>query len=105
MGAEPRAGAQDRIPETSLSEEQTTPIAFHRDGGVHASRDPEHAGQACNIRNRGKLQELFPNVSGAPKGRQAETCDKPEEAKPVSEDRALQDGRHSHAERPAKSRR
>ena len=56
-------------------------------------------------KQRKALRASFPNVSGAQKGRQAETCDKPEEAKPVSEDRALQDGRHSHAERPAKSRR
>ena len=35
--------------------------------------------------------------TGAKEGWQAEIYYKPQEAKPVSEDRALQDGRHSHA--------
>lgn len=45
---------------------------------------------------------LLLDVSGTEKGWRAETCKK---AKPVSEDRALQNWRHSHVEKTAKSRR
>ena len=48
---------------------------------------------------------FLPDVSCPNKGWQIEACDKPNKPQPVSEDRALQDGRHPHAERPAESRR
>ena len=54
VGAEHRARTQDRIPEASLSEGETTPIVLHREGrGVHAGRDPKHARQAGHISDRG----------------------------------------------------
>ena len=101
VGAEDRAGAQDRIPEASLSKEQTTPIVLHREGrGVHASRDPKHAKQTGHISGRGDRQEyLLPDVPGPQKRRQAETWNKSKKTQPVCEDRAIQYGGHSHAER------
>ena len=107
VGAEHHARAQDRTPEASLSEEQTTPTVLHREGrGVHAGRDPKHARQAGHISDRGGSREfLLPDVPVPPKRRQAETCNKSIKAQPLCEDRALQNRGHSHAERSAKSRR
>ena len=73
---------------------------------MHANRGPEHAGEAADFSGITEPRGfLLSDVSGSEKRWLAETCDKPETIKPVSEDQALQDGRHSHAERPAKSRR
>ena len=90
----------------AMAKPQTSSNDLHREGrGMHASRDPKHVRQA-GYRRSGKQPPglSLPDVSGS-KGWQAKTCNKPKTVNPVSEDRALQDGRHPHAERPAKSRR
>ena len=71
--------------------------------GMHAGRDPKQTG---HLRNREHSRRvLLPNVLSSKKGWQAETCNKPNAVKPISEGRALQNGRLPYAQRPAKSRR
>ena len=107
VGVANNTGLQDRVPAKAQSKGKTSSAYLHREGGgVYANRGPEHAEKAGNFSGITEPRGfLLSDVSGSEKRWQAETCDKPETIKPVSEDRALQDGRHSHAERPAKSRR
>ena len=107
MGPSKRPWLQDRIPSEAKTKPQASSNYLRKEGrGMHAGRDPKHARQTGYHRDRELSRGLLlSDVSCTKEGRQAETCNKPEETKPVSEDRALQDGRHSHAERPAKSRR
>ena len=104
-GCDPRL--RNRVPADALPTEEASSACLHTGGrGVYAGRNTKYAGQASHLQHGGGPRGLLlSNVSGPKEGWQAETCDKPQKVKPVSEDRALQDGRHSHAERPAKSRR
>ena len=73
---------------------------------MHAGRDPKHARQAGHLRDRECPRGfLLPNVSSPKEGRQEEACNQPQTTQPVGENRAFQNGKHSHAQRPAKHRR
>ena len=102
MGPSKRPWLQDRIPSEAKTKPQTSSNYLHKEGrGMDAGRDPKHARQTGYHRDRELPRGLLlSDVSCTKEGWQAETCNKPEETKPVSEDRALQD-----VERPAKSRR
>ena len=107
VGVTDNNGLLDRIPSEAKTNPQTSSNYLHEEGrGMHAGRDPKYAKQTGYLRDTEQPRGfLLSDVSCAKEGWQAETCNKSEETKPVGEHRALQGGRHSHAERPAKSRR
>ena len=73
---------------------------------MHAGRHSTHATEKGHFRGTGEPKGvLLSDIPGAQKRWQAETCDKSQKTQSISEDRALQNGRHPHFKRPTKSRR
>ena len=77
-----------------------------RRGRDDAGRDPKHAGKAGDSPNPTRRAGfLIHDISRAQKRRRSETSDKPEGVEQICSHRALQNGGHTHPQRPAKSGR
>ena len=73
---------------------------------MHEDSDPKHARQTGHYRVSGQPRGvLFPNVPSTKKRWPTEASNQHKTVELLSNNRALQNGRHSYAKRPAKSRR